>query len=173
MTRRRDAYRLPEALADAVGDQLDRLGGAPQGSVGIAAVTQVWEAAVGATIARHAWPSRIRRDGTLVVHASSSTWAFELTHLEETVRGRLGEAAPAKMAFVVGPLPEGGAESRAGAEQDRSPPTPSDAAEGAALAAAISDLELRETVARAAAASLAAARRREDPTGPSDTMEIR
>ena len=52
--------------------------------------------------------------GGLHVNTSSSTWAFELGRLAETIlaqlRAELGEAAPRVLAFAPGALPE----SRAG-----------------------------------------------------------
>lgn len=116
-----------------------------------------WPLAVGEEIARNAWPARIARDGTLHVNTSSSTWAFELAQLEADIRARLGELAPAKVRFAVGPLPE-----------PELPPveatrrafvtTPWDAERGNAIAAEVADENLRNLVARAATASLAKAR---------------
>jgi hypothetical protein len=118
-----------------------------------------WPEAVGASVAEHAWPARVARDGTLTVAASSSVWAFELTKLEATIRERLaqalGDAAPPRLRFVPGRLPEHGAESVTLSQQV--PPAPGALARqaGAEVAAAIEDEELRDLVARAAAASLA------------------
>jgi hypothetical protein len=143
-----------ERLGEDVSRQLDRLG--PQ--AGVAKIAERWPGAVGEAIARNAWPARIQRDGTLLVHTSSSTWAFELTHLEGSVREGLGELAPPCLRFVPGPLPEPDqalpAETtatapRVGASEER---------RAASLAAAIADESLRKLVARAAAASLARAR---------------
>ena len=50
-----------------------------------AAIARAWPDAVGETVARNAWPSRLSRDATLLVHTSSSTWAFELGRLAETI----------------------------------------------------------------------------------------
>ena len=112
-------------------------------------------------MAANAWPARIGRDGTLYVTAGSSTWAFELTQLADTIQARLGEllgdAAPPALRFAAGPLPERGAESVESVE--RPVPVPSQQARAAAeqIAAGIADEGLREAVARAAAASLAGA----------------
>jgi hypothetical protein len=128
-----------------------------------AAIVRVWPRAVGETVARNAWPARIARDGTLLVHTASSTWAFELGRLAETIltqlRAELGNAAPGALKFAAGPLPEAHAEvvaerSAAGRES-----TPAQRAEAAEIAAGIADEELRELVARAAAASLSNASR--------------
>jgi hypothetical protein len=117
---------------------------------------------VGETVARNAWPARLARDGTLHVNASSSTWAFELGRLAaailEQLGAKLGDGAPPALKFVPGPLPEPAAPT---AEEASAAPLvvgPEERLEGAALAAAIEDDELRELVARAAAASLARAR---------------
>jgi hypothetical protein len=112
---------------------------------------KAWPDAVGAEIARHAWPSRFRRDGTLIVHARDAIWAFELGHRAAEISPRLPGSPPLK--FVPGPLPEPEAADAAPAppaatlEQQR---------QAAEWAASIEDEELREAVAKAAAASLAA-----------------
>jgi hypothetical protein len=143
-----------ERLADDVRREVARLG--PQAELG--RYVEAWHAAVGEQIARNAWPARISRDGTLHVHTSSAAWAFELAQLETDVRNRLGAAAPKRIRFAPGPLPE--------------PETPAERSSGvrapaaglaeremaAALAAGIEDENLRNLVARAAAASLAGAR---------------
>jgi hypothetical protein len=127
----------------------------------IAAVVEVWPAAVGAAIARNAWPARIGRDGTLHVHASSSAWAFELGQLELTLRDRLGGllagAAPPRLRFAVGPVPEPPPERSEEAAAEPLQPRPEHLAQADALVAGIANEELRERVARAAAASLARA----------------
>ena len=75
-----------------------------------AAIVRAWPHAVGATVARNAWPARIARDGTLLVHTASSTWAFELGRLAETIlsqlREQLGAGTPRALKFAAGPLPE-------------------------------------------------------------------
>ncbi len=125
----------------------------------ITAIVRAWPVAVGPTVARNAWPSRLARDGTLHVNAVSSTWAFELGKLATTIlerlRDELGEAAPPTLRFAPGPIPEPAAES----SESRASTPPEIAAEhraeAARIAALIDDEELREYVARAAAASLA------------------
>jgi hypothetical protein len=110
-----------------------------------------WPAAVGAEIARHAWPARFQRDGTLVVHARDSIWAFELGHRAAEISPRLPGSPPLK--FVPGPLPEPEAEDAV------APPpaaTLEEQRQAAEWAASIEDEELRKAVAKAAAASLAA-----------------
>ena len=128
--------------------------------------------AVGETVARNAWPARFARDGTLHVNAASATWAFELGRLAavilEHLRPELGEATPAALRFAPGPIPEPEAEP---AEQRA--PTPPEVgaehrAEAARITAKIEDAELREYVARAAAASLARAARKAPEGARSD-----
>jgi hypothetical protein len=144
-----------EPISAEVRAELVRLG--PGGA--ISDVVALWPEVVGEAIAANAWPARIGRDGTLHVATSSSAWAFELTHLEDTVRVRLGErlgkAAPQRLRFAPGHLPEPGVESVETSQQ--AVPTPSPRAWAAAeeIAAEIASPALREAVARAAAASLA------------------
>jgi hypothetical protein len=123
------------------------------------AIVRAWPQAVGETVARNAWPARLARDGTLHVNTASSTWAFELGRLVSTIleqlRLELGETTPPALRFASGPIPEPEAE----AAERRAPPRPEvgseHRAEAAEIAAGIEDEELRELVARAAAASLA------------------
>jgi hypothetical protein len=133
--------------------------GVPDAGV-LAEVTRVWPDAVGAPIARAAWPQRLARDGTLHVTTVSSTWAFELDRMREEIRAKLatamGEATPPAIRFAPGPVPGPAAEPRGAVEPLR--PTAGDEAEASVLAARIDDPELREAVRKAAAASLAAAR---------------
>jgi len=123
----------------------------------LAAVTRAWPGAVGAGIARAAWPQRIGRDGTLHVTTVSSTWAFELQRMEEEIRGKLagavGDATPGALRFAPGPVPSPGAEPDL--TRPELSPTPAEEAEAAGLSASIADPELRDAVRRAAAASLA------------------
>jgi hypothetical protein len=155
-----DRHRLPGPLGEEVHRELARLGGGAPGAGSLPELTAAWPAAVGDTIARNAWPARRTRDGTVLVHTSSSTWAHELTRLEQPLLERLGAAAPRSLRFVVGPLPEPGAEPVSTLQQSPPGPTAADRAAGRAIAAAIDDSDLREAVARAASLSLSAARRR-------------
>ena len=113
---------------------------------------------MGEQIARNAWPARLARDGTLHVNTSSSAWAFELAQLEPTVREQLGELAPPKLRFAPGPLPEPLTVTRDEAATTRPRPTSKERHEAVRLARPIEDEKLRNLVARAAAASLAAGR---------------
>ena len=92
---------MPERIGESLRAELDRL----DADDGTLAVTRTWEAAVGPQVARNAWPARMRRDGTLVVHARTSVWAFELNQLAEEIRPRL-TPTPEGLRFVVGTVPE-------------------------------------------------------------------
>jgi hypothetical protein len=147
-------------IGDEVGRELARFGPA----AGMPDIVAAWPEAVGPQIAAQAWPARVARDGTLHVAVSSSVWAFELTQLEAEIRRRLadavGAAAPQRLRFAAGHIP--GAGSEPAPKQKPSVPNVTQAlqAEGERIAAPIGDPALREAVARAAAASLAAADRR-------------
>ena len=148
-------------------DRLDRQVRRELGRIGpmdgdMTAIVRVWTAAVGETVARNACPARLARDGTLHVNTASATWAFELGSLAPTIleqlRNELGEAAPPRLRFAPGPIPDPLAEA---SELGAATPleiAPEDRAEAARVAATIEDDELRELVARAAAAGLARAR---------------
>jgi hypothetical protein len=145
--------------------ELDRVGSErqdPTAAGSLNAIVAAWPAAVGAENARRAWPARIGRDGVLVVHASDAVWAFQLGMLASSILERLaatlGAATPRKLRFVPGPIP--GREPAPSHENAPEPPpvAPGDAAKGAVVAAPIEDDELRESVARAVAASLARSR---------------
>jgi len=108
-----------------------------------------WPDAVGASIARNAWPARIARDGTLHVATADSVWAFELGHSAAEIAARLGVPG---IRFVPGPLP--------GREPERTMPdplrpTPAQEAEAATLAQPIERDDLRRTVQRAVLLGLA------------------
>ena len=143
-----------ERLGEEARRELSRFEATP----GLLELVEVWPRAVGPEIARNAWPARLARDGTLHVATSSSTWAFELTQLEADVLERVGSRlegdVPKGLRFSPGPLPTPAAGPTA--ESSREPLVASAEArsQAAAVAAAIEDEELRETVARAAAASL-------------------
>jgi hypothetical protein len=160
--------RLPETIGEIVRAELSRLGGAGSGNVGDVAGS--WAELVGPTIAANAWPARVARDGTLVVHASSSVWAFELTQMEHAIRERLGELSPPKLSFVVGPLPAPGSETVPKVEEIVHRPSPADAQRAAEIARAIDDPGLRETVARTVAAGLARHPGGSGAAGPSDRL---
>jgi hypothetical protein len=146
---------LPDPIGHAVRAELGRFG--PAGKMG--EIVTAWPEAVGPGIAAHAWPARVARDGTLHVHTSSSTWAFELTLLADAIlerlRGKLGEDSPSALKFAAGPLPASSEE----VEKDRDRTVPRPTAEqlerSGQIAAPIEDPDLREVVAKAVAASFA------------------
>jgi Dna[CI] antecedent, DciA len=125
----------------------------------LAEITRVWPTAVGDAISRSAWPLRLSRDGTLHVATISSAWSFELTALAaeilEKLRATLPSGAPAGLRFAPGPLPSPAAEPHATRWPPPARPGPRERRLAAELTASLSDEELRRTVARAAAASLA------------------
>jgi len=146
-----------ERIGGEVKRELSRFGAAGAMTELVAA----WPAAVGETVAANAWPARLARDGTLHVNAASSTWAFELQHLEGEIAGRLREAvpeaAPARLRFAAGPLPE--LPTPVSEDSRRAPPEPTleQAREAHELAAAIGSEDLRKSVEKAARMSLARA----------------
>jgi hypothetical protein len=146
-----------ERIGDAVRRELGRFGTAGEMTDLVAG----WPQAVGETVARNAWPARLSRDRTLHVNTSSSAWAFELQQLESEIVGRLqevlGGAAPSKLRFVPGPLPEAVPTD----DERRATPLPEatleQVREARALAASIESEDLRKSVEKAARASLARA----------------
>jgi hypothetical protein len=147
---------LPDRIGEQIRRELDRFG--PAGRMG--EIVSAWPDAVGAPIAANAWPARVARDGTLHVHTASSTWAFELAQLSDSVlsrlRERLGEDSPAALRFAVGPLPELGEEVEKLRDQSAPKPTAQHLEEAERIAAPIEATALREAVARAISASLTA-----------------
>jgi hypothetical protein len=122
-------------------------------------IVEIWPRAVGEENARNSWPARMARDGTLHVHTADSIWAFELTQLEPRIRERLGELAPARIRFVQGLLPEAQTDAFDAPVSALPAPTDGDVARAHGMSAEIGDEKLRKLVSRAAAASLARARR--------------
>lgn len=143
-------------IEDDVRRELSRFG--PE--AGLGKIVEAWPESVGEGIAANAWPARVARDGSLHVATSSSAWAFELTQLApsilERLQERLGEAAPAGLRFAPGPLPEAGREPVETSRRIVPEVSDADRAEGARIAATIENPALREAVAKAAEASLAA-----------------
>lgn len=168
MRRARPRHHLPSAIGETIRAELSRLGAAGTGNVG--ALSDVWAELAGPVIAANAWPARIARDGTLVVHTSSSVWAFELTQMEEAIRERLGALAPPKLSFVVGPLPAPGREEVSKPQELVHTPGPQETKKAAEIARSIEDPELRDLVARAVETSLARHAERSGATGPSDRL---
>jgi hypothetical protein len=139
-----------DPLADEIRAELARFG--PQ--AGMAELVDAWPDAVGAAIARNAWPARIAKDGTVHVNTADSVWAFELGQRSAEIAAAVN--AP-KVRFAPGPLPE--------ASEERPPPalevTAEDAEVARAIASRIEDENLRESVQKAVRFSLA--RGRADP----------
>jgi hypothetical protein len=148
-----------DRLDSQVRRELKRLGPADSD---MAAIVRAWPAAVGETVARSAWPARIARDGTLHVNAVSATWAFELGRMAATIleqlRAEVGDATPPALRVAPGPVPEPSSDQATTASARGPQIASEDRLEAAALVSSIDDEELRELVARAAAASLANAR---------------
>jgi hypothetical protein len=144
------AWREPERIGGAVRRQLARFG--DSGRLG--EVVEAWPQAVGELVARNAWPARIARDGTLLVNTKDAVWAFELGHRGTEILGRLDKRLKA-IRFVPGPIPEAAPEPGEATDRRPDPPSAEQLERGAELAAGIADEELRERVAKAAAASLA------------------
>jgi hypothetical protein len=146
-----------EPIGPEVKRELGRFGNAGRMSDLVAA----WPDAVGETVAANAWPARLARDGTLHVNAGSSTWAFELQQLEAEIAGRLrealGEAAPARLRFAPGPLPERSVDASEAPRKQPPAPTLEHRRAARELTAEIGSEELRKSVEKAARMSLAAA----------------
>lgn len=151
---------------ERIGDEVERelARGGSRDAIPLHAVTAAWPDVVGDAVARRAWPLRLARDGTLHVATISATWAHELDLLGGEILSRLraavGDAAPVKLRFAAGPIPEEAAPQDA---VSADAPGPSEvpaevASEAAAAASAIDDPELHELVVRAARASLAKVR---------------
>lgn len=139
-----------EPLGGEVRRELRRHG--PQ--AGMAELLEAWPEAVGAQIAKNAWPARIARDGTVHVHTTDAIWAFELGHKAVEIAARL--RVP-KLRFAAGPLPETTEEAEHTRPRPVVEPSAEDVERGAAIAATVEDDGLRERIARAAALSLAQA----------------
>jgi hypothetical protein len=152
---------------ERIGHEVERelARGGSRDAIPLAALTTAWPSVVGDAVARHAWPLRIAKDGTLHVATASATWAQELGFLSdeilERLRDHLGPDAPTKVRCAVGPIPEVARSVDEGlpAAFPTVDDMPAEVRSAAASAAsAISDPELREVVARAARASLLRAR---------------
>jgi predicted nucleic acid-binding Zn ribbon protein len=144
----------PDRIGGEVRRELARFGPAE----GMTDIVRAWPDAVGDQIARNAWPARLAKDGTLHVATASSTWAFELSQLEpkllEHLRAALADAAPPRLRFAPGKLPEPSAEELKTHGRAVREPTGEERELASALAAGIEDESLRKIVAKAALASL-------------------
>ena len=139
-----------ERLGDLLRRELGRHG--PQAGIGDAVAA--WPGAVGEEIARNAWPARFTRDGTLIVHARDSVWAFELTQRAAEIAKRLSTKS---VKFVTGPLPEGDVDPHEAAPQGPPTPTREQKKQAAEWTSQIEDEELRKVVTKSAEMSLARA----------------
>lgn len=157
--------------------ELGRFGPVGHETGDIVAIVRAWPGAVGETVARSAWPARLARDGTLHVNTASATWAFELGRLAATILEQLvpelGENTPPALRFAPGPIPEPEPEPADRRAPDRPEVGPEHRAEAAGIAATIEDEELREYVARAAAASLARSSNRGSKQAPGEARSDR
>jgi hypothetical protein len=136
-----------ERIGDDVRRELARFGP----SAGMTEIVAAWPEAVGEAIAQNAWPARLARDGTLHVHTADAIWAFELGQRAQEIAKR---ARVERIRFVPGPLP-GPAEEPSPPRPPAPQPLPEHLEQAGEIAAEIEDEELRQTVARAVAASLA------------------
>lgn len=73
-------------------------------------IWEIWDDAVGPTVARNARPQKIRND-TLFVTVRGATWMQQLQYMKhiivETLNQRLGREVIANIFFVVGDIPPG------------------------------------------------------------------
>ena len=133
-----------DQLGKEILDVLSRFG--PQ--AGMAEVVERWPAAVGAAIARNAWPARISRDGTVQVNTADSIWSFELGQRSREIAEALRVPA---VRFAPGPLPEPEPEVSTTPLEV----APEDAERARAIASSIGDENLRESVQKAVSLGLA------------------
>lgn len=153
MAKRRFRKRLPRP--EPIGSLLDRSGDSRFAPSHAPITRQQWAQAVGVTVADRTQPTSLER-GVLVVRAATSAWAQELSLLQNVISERLAAMGVSidELRFRVGsvePLPR--------------PPdrllvrrVPTQAALPGPLRRAIDrveDEQLRDTLARAAQASLA------------------
>jgi Dna[CI] antecedent, DciA len=137
-----------EPLGEQIRAELSRVGADSSAGDTVTA----WPSAVGAEIARNAWPAKTQPDGTLVVHVRDAIWGFELTQRADEISSRL--PGRPRLRFTLGPLPD------TAPEPPPAPPleaSPEQAREAAALTAGIEDRNLRESVAKTIKAALARA----------------
>jgi len=84
-SRRRGDGKLVH-IGDVLGPTLERVG--PKTLWTEAKLRKVWVSVVGADLAEHAKPGRLKGT-TLVVYVSSDTWATEFRYLSEIVKEKL------------------------------------------------------------------------------------
>jgi hypothetical protein len=129
-----------EPLGDDIRRELGRFG--PQGAIG--EMVAAWPDAVGVEIARNAWPARFQRDGTLIVHARDSVWAFELTQRAAEIQERLDGVSGLK--FVAGPVPEASVEEVSTPATAPAVASPEQRRQAEEIASEITDESLRKIV---------------------------
>jgi hypothetical protein len=139
---------------ERLGDLLRRELGRHGAQAGIGEAVAAWPDAVGEEIARNAWPARFTRDGTLIVHARDSVWAFELTQRAAEIAKRLSTKS---VKFVTGPLPESAVAIHEATPQGSPTATQEQMKQAADWTSGIEDEELRKLVTKAAEMSLARA----------------
>ena len=137
-----------EPLGDDIQRELGRFG--PQGAIG--ETVKAWPVAVGAEIARSAWPARFQRDGTLIVHTRDSVWAFELTQRAGEIQERLEGVDALK--FVPGPLPEASVDEVSAPATATAVASPEQRRRAEEIASEIGDESLRKIVTKAIEMSL-------------------
>jgi hypothetical protein len=137
-----------EPLGPDIRSELARYG--PQ--AGMAELVERWPEVVGEAIARNAWPARIARDGTVHINTADSVWAFELGHKAREIAAKLGVE---KLRFAAGPLPAADEDAHVSSPVE---PSPEDEERARAIASAITDENLRESVQKAVSLSLARGR---------------
>jgi predicted nucleic acid-binding Zn ribbon protein len=136
---------------DPLGSHIKKALGRFGPQAGMAELVERWPEAVGAAIARNAWPARISRDGTVQVATADSVWAFELGQRATEMAELLGVP---KLRFAPGPLPEAPLE-RVDHPVDV---TPEDEERARAIASSIGDETLRIRVEKAVSLGLARGR---------------
>ena len=117
----------------------------------MAELVERWPAIVGDAIACNAWPARIARDGTVHVNTADSVWSFELGQRAAEIASKLGVP---RVRFAPGPLPEPPAEPVVSPVEV----SPEDDERARAIASAIDDQKLRESVQKAVSLGLARGR---------------
>jgi hypothetical protein len=135
-----------EPVGEGVREELRRLGA---DTTAAPDQNDAWLAAVGAEIARNAWPARTQADGTLVVHVRDAIWGFELSQQAPEIASRL--PGRPRLRFVPGPLPEEASEEPRAAPPE---PTLEQVREAEEMTAPIDDPDLRESVAKVIKAAL-------------------
>lgn len=92
-------------IGSIIGDVLKEY--MPESTAELTRVWQLWDEAVGATIAANAQPVAFKRD-LLLVHAASSTWIHQLQFLKADIISKLnaalGKPMISEIKFKIGPF---------------------------------------------------------------------